>query len=76
MTNGCGTFALGVALFQVIDAASVNRREYPHSRNTGVSGVVLSNVTTSVNQTENVVSRVLVRLNRIVVAFDDKAASC
>ena len=75
MTNGCGTFALGVALFRVIDAASVNRREYPHCRNTGVSGVVLSNVTTSVNQTENVVSRVLVRLNRIVVAFDDKAAS-
>jgi hypothetical protein len=61
VTNGSNTFASGVASFQVIDAASL--------------GVVLSNVTTSVSQTENVVSRVLVRLNRIVEAFDDKAAS-
>jgi hypothetical protein len=71
VTNGCDTSALGVASFQVIGAASVNRRRYPHCRNIGVSGAVLSNV----SQTENVVSRVLVRLNRIVEAFDDKAAS-
>jgi hypothetical protein len=74
VTNGCDTFALGVALFQAIHAASVNRR-YPPCRNIGVPAVVLSNVTTSVSQTENVVFRALVRPNRIVEEFDGKAAS-
>jgi hypothetical protein len=36
---------------------------------------VLSNATASVSETENVVFRVLVWLNGIVEAFDDKAAS-